>query len=60
MHIPTIQITDNEKKNELIHFANAKGAKAVFSDRYKGMVIEVYNKEVAKAIKRKIKELAEQ
>ena len=57
MLIPTQHIIDKDKKNELILYANDLGAKAIYSDRFKGMAIETNNGEIARKIKNKIKEL---
>ena len=58
-YISTKKIKDHNKKNELILFAQKNDCKAVFSTRYKGMVIECPTFEKERIIKEKVKELAD-
>ena len=58
-YISTKKIKDPNKKNELILFAQKNGCKAVFSTRYKGMVIECSTFDKERIIKEKVKELAD-
>ena len=57
MLIPAEKITDGEKKNDLIVYAQTLGCKAVYHEMYKGMCIEISTKLQEKLIKEKIKEL---
>lgn len=57
MLISTVQITDPEKKNELIIYARSLGCKAVFCEEYKGMSIQSNDRKTTKQIKQKMKEL---
>ena len=57
MLISAVKITDPQKKDELIHFANALGCKAVNSQEYGGMAIEIINTKAIKRIQQKIEEL---
>lgn len=57
MLISAVKITDVEKKNILILYAQSLGCTAVYSEKYKGMCIETSTKMQKKLIKEKIKEL---
>ena len=57
MRIDTTIITDENKKNELILFANNLGGKAVYNPKTRGMDIEVDNPEKVRKINQKIEEL---
>lgn len=58
-YISAKKVKDPAKKNALILFAQKNGCKAVFSTRYKGMVIECPTSEKEKIVKAKVKELAD-
>lgn len=60
MLISAVEITDEEKKNELILFARSVGAKAIYSITCKGMAIECYDNQMYKKINKKIKDLIKQ
>lgn len=57
MVVQTKQITDEQKKNTLILYAQELGCKPVYSEEYDGMVIQVNSKKEGKLIKEKIKYL---
>lgn len=57
MRIETTDITDGNKRNELILYANSLGCKAVYNPRNNGMDIEVVSSEKIKKIKDKIEQL---
>ena len=59
MLVPATKITDSEKKNELILFANSIGAKATFVESLGGMAINCNNQKQEKEVKKKIKELTD-
>lgn len=59
MLISAVNVKDFQKKDDLIHFANALGCRAVYSEELRGLAIETSNRKTAKEIEQKIKELEE-
>lgn len=57
MRIETPEITDGNKRNELILYANSLGCKAIYNPRNNGMDIEAQGSEKIKKIKEKIEQL---
>lgn len=57
MIISATSITDGDKLDELIKYANSLNCKAFYREQYKGMAIDTSNTKAEKLIKAKIKEL---
>ena len=58
MIISATSITDEDKKNELIIYAQSLNCKAVYSESYKGLAVDTLKTKADKLIKAKIRELA--
>jgi len=57
MIISATSITDGNKLDELIKYANSLNCKAFYSEQYKGTAIDTSGTRADKLIKAKIKEL---
>lgn len=57
MIISATSITDEDKKNELIIYAQSLKCKAIYSEYYKGLAIDTLETKADKLIKAKIKDL---